>query len=148
MESIKIENLLDKYFEAKTTIEEEKELHNYFTQEDIPSHLQDYKAMFSFFAKNKLETSNKPVQIKNIQSPKNYKKRFNWLQISAAIILLIATIYFIKPTKISEKEQKQAQTALIESQKAFQLISKNLNKGNKAIAYLKDYEAAKNKIFK
>jgi len=149
MELIKIENLLDKYFEAKTSIEEEKTLQKYFSQAFVPSHLKEYKAMFSYFAANKSETSKKPIKIVSAKSSKKDSKRFNWLSVSAAILLLFATIYFLKPaTKLTKEEQKQAQTALIETQKAFQLISENLNKGNKAIAYLNDYEVTKNKIFK
>ena len=50
---------------------------------------------------------------------------------------------------LSVQEQKEAQIAFQETQKAFQLISENLNKGgNVAIAGLGEFEKAQNKVFK
>ncbi len=144
MELTKIENLIEKYFEGNTSIEEEKILHVYFAQIYVPAHLQEYQAMFRYFSENKREISSQPIQVKT----KKKAWEMSWLSIAAAIILLF-TIYKVIPNDtISLKERVEAEQAFVETQKAFQLISQNLNKGNKAIAYLKDYEVVKNKIFK
>ena len=42
----------------------------------------------------------------------------------------------------------EAQKAMKDTQKAFQLLSKNMNKGTAAIAYLDEYQSTTNKIFK
>lgn len=144
MELIKIENLLEKYFEGNTSIEEEKVLHTYFAQAYVPIHLQEYQTMFCYFSENKAEVSNQPIQVKT--KKKTWKK--NWLSIAAAIVLLFAIYKIVPNDTISSKERAEAERAFVETQKAFQLISQNLNKGNNAIAYLKDYEVTKNKIFK
>ncbi len=41
-----IEQLLDKYFEAQTTLEEEQILRAFFAQEDVPVHLLSYRKLF------------------------------------------------------------------------------------------------------
>ena len=49
-----IEQLLDKYFEAQTTLEEEQILRAFFAQEDVPAHLLPYREFFTYqsFGKN------------------------------------------------------------------------------------------------
>ncbi len=144
MELINIEKLLDKYFDGTTSIDEENALKEYFAKNDIPSHLQDYKAMFTYFAKNKEEVSSKNIQVKT--EKKTW--RFNWLIASAAALLLFVSVYQFTPKGPTDSEIKEAQIAFNETKKAFQLISDNLNKGNNAIAFLNEYESTKSKIFK
>ena len=49
-----IEQLLDKYFEAQTSLEEEQILRAFFAQEDVPVHLLSYREFFTYqsFGKN------------------------------------------------------------------------------------------------
>ena len=143
MDLIKIENLLEKYFEGTTSLTEEDTLQTYFSQAYVPAHLQEYQTMFAYFSNNKAEVSKQPIQVKT--KKKTWQK--SWLSIAAAMLLLF-TIYQLTPKELTDAERAEAQVAYIETQKAFQLISQNLNKGNNAIAYLQDYEVTKNKIFK
>ena len=145
MELAKIENLIEVYFEGNTTLDEERILQKYFSQPFVPAHLQEYKVMFNYFVDNKAEVSKQPIQVNT------KKKAWNrsWLSIAAAIVLLF-TIYKIMPTGdgFTDVERAEAQRAYVETQKAFQLISNSLNRGNSSIAYLENYEVTKNKIFK
>lgn len=45
---MKIEELLDKYFEGETSCEEERELRRFFTEEKVPEHLQTYRPLFAY----------------------------------------------------------------------------------------------------
>lgn len=49
-----IEQLLDKYFEAQTSLGEEQILRAFFAQEDVPAHLLSYREFFTYqnFGKN------------------------------------------------------------------------------------------------
>ena len=49
MELRKIKELLEKYFEARTTSEEERLLSDYFSGSKIPEELSPYKALFAFY---------------------------------------------------------------------------------------------------
>lgn len=44
---MKIEELLDRYFEGQTSCEEERQLRRFFTTESIPEHLQVYHPLFA-----------------------------------------------------------------------------------------------------
>lgn len=43
-----IEQLLDRYFDCLTTLEEEQILRSFFNQEDVPAHLMQYRDLFLF----------------------------------------------------------------------------------------------------
>lgn len=45
-----IEKLLDRYYEGETTLEEERQLRQFFQGNDVPAHLQSHAAQFSYFA--------------------------------------------------------------------------------------------------
>ncbi len=48
MNTERIEQLLDKYFEGETSLEEEKLLRDYFKNEEVPEHLQSYRGQFAY----------------------------------------------------------------------------------------------------
>ena len=43
-----IEQLLERYWQGETTLQEENILRSFFSQQDIPEHLQKYKAFFTY----------------------------------------------------------------------------------------------------
>ena len=50
MASVKIENLVEKYFQAETSIAEENELRNYFSSQNVVAHLEQYKPLFGYLS--------------------------------------------------------------------------------------------------
>lgn len=130
MELAKIEALLEKYFEANTTIAEENILKDYFAKEDIPTHLIEYKEMFNFFSDSSLETSNRSIKLTKSSM------RIQWLSIAAMLVFFVG-IYSVYLQNENEKEE--ARLAYMETQKALDLISKSLNKGTVAIAQLDNF---------
>lgn len=139
MELAKIEKLINKYLEAETTLEEERILKNYFSKDDIPLHLVEYKKLFNYYSNSSSDISTKSIILP--QSSVSLK----WLSVAAMVILFVSS-FSIYQKNIAEKEE--AKLAYIETQKALELISYNLNKGNGAIAQLQTFENTQNKIFK
>ena len=43
-----IEQLLQRYWEAQTTLEEERILRAFFSQDDVPASLMQYKSLFCY----------------------------------------------------------------------------------------------------
>ena len=120
-------------------MEEEIFLKKYFSENEVPPHLEAYRKLFSYFSDNSLDVSSKPISL-----PKN-RSIISWLAV-AAIAVFFVSIFSIHQNNISE--QKQAELAYMETQKALELISLSLNKGNNAIAQLQTFENSQNKIFK
>ena len=138
MELAKIENLLEKYFEAKTTIKEEAVLKEYFAQDKVAPHLIEHKELFNFFSDSSLETSNRTIELtKKSKNPISIK----WLSIAAMLVFFVG-IYSVYQQNESEKEE--ARLAYIETQKALDLISNSLNKGTGAVAQLDKFNKGTN----
>jgi len=143
MELSNIEKLIEKYENAETSLQEEQVLKAFFQQDAIPAHLLEYKTMFNYFEQSSTERYTKSIQLK----PR--KSNWKWLSIAATVALLVSIYTINSPGTISESERQEAQLAFQETQKAFQLISQNLNKGNTvAFAGLQEFGKAQNKVFK
>lgn len=141
MELDNIERLLEKYFEATTTVDDERKLREYFSQDDVATHLQQYRPMFNYFSNAKEEKYTKQVPLK----PRvNYYK---WLSVAAAVVLTFG-IYFGKQYQDrKQRELEQAEYAYQETKKAFELLAENFGRGTEKVAYLKEFEEAKQKIY-
>ncbi len=148
MELIKIEYLIEKYFEAETSSADEQVLRDYFSSPNVAQHLQQYQSVFEYFKQTKNEqfTASIPLQTK--------KRNVKWLSIAASVTILfgVATFTFLnnETTKVSEKlgSYDNPEVALKETQKALAMLSTQVNIGIESVNYLSTYQKSKEKIFK
>ena len=138
MESNRIDQLLVKYLDAETTLQEEALLQDYFQNSNVAPHLEEYRALFGYFSESKTERYTKTIQLNTQQ--KNWK----WLSVAASVVLLFSVYKGYE----NNQDRKEARVAFENTKNAFQLLSKNMNKGTAAMAYLGEYETTTNKIFK
>lgn len=146
MELAKIEQLLNKYLEGNTSIAEEKELKAYFSSNNVALHLQPYKSMFGYF-KNQKEvqfTKTLPLQPRK----RNVVK---WIGVAASFVVLFGTAFFYMNSNVSNEDlgtYDDPEVAFIETQKALEMLSKNVNQGVEGVALLNEYNQSKETIFK
>lgn len=85
---MKIEELIERYFEGQTSCEEERELRCFFNRENVPEHLQVYRPLFIC-----LEQEVKAFREKSTPTAKlpSYRRRFIYMMsgVAAGILLLI-----------------------------------------------------------
>ncbi|SDE66162.1 hypothetical protein SAMN05421636_106289 [Pricia antarctica] len=139
----KIEQLLEKYFEADTTAFEEADLRAYFSQDTVAEHLEQYAPMFQYFSKEKEERFTKEVL-----KPKTGTSRriwYSWVSI-AAIVLLLVGAYFKTSMASSTLEDEYTQEEIAAAQEALSLLSINFNKGAGQIVYLEEFEKNTNRF--
>jgi hypothetical protein len=148
MELDRIENLLEKYFEAATSIAEEKELKNYFASSDVAQHLKQYQPIFGYSTQAKHEQFTATI-------PLITKKRSSvvWFSVAASVAVLLSVGLFTfnhynQPKSNDLGTYDDPEVAFRETQKALALISESVNKGIGSMSYLNEYEQTKNKIFK
>ena len=135
----KIEALLEKYFEATTTLEEEQVLKDYFTSNDVAGHLQQYTMLFVGFSAGATEIYEPEFKVP--------KRRFNYKKfaVAAAVVLFAGTIGWFE---IQRQEKIEAQQAYQDTIEALELLSNKFNKGAQRVAHLGEFERTKNQIFK
>ncbi|MRH99928.1 hypothetical protein GH721_05210 [Kriegella sp. EG-1] len=135
MELNNIEKLLEKYFEAKTSVTEEDTLHKYFSQESVAPHLEQYKDMFQYFKSAKQERFTKEVPIVSEVTAVR-KKRFGWYS-AAGAVAICAGLYFNQPKTIEDQYSPEEIAA---AQEALALLGTNFSKGSNQISYLDEFE--------
>jgi thiamine kinase-like enzyme len=144
MEINKIEELIEKYLEGNTSLQEENVLKTFFLSQNIPSHLNQYKAVFSYYSQSKKETT------KEIILPKKHKS-IKWIRIAASVFLvtMIASYLYQNTTKKEDLGTFDTpEEAFVETHKALQLVASNINSGMKNASYIEEYEKTKKIIFK
>jgi len=140
MELDNIEQLLEKYFEATTTLAEEKLLKAYFSTNRVAPHLKEYQPIFAQLEKAKNESFKRPFQVKQKSN------HFKWVSVAAAVILFFG-IYFMQP-KNDPLENEYTQEEIASAQEALKLLAFNFDKGTQQISYLQEFEKNTNKFLK
>ena len=146
MELNKIDTLLEKYFQGKTSISEEKELKNYFSSSDVAKHLEQYKPLFGYFLEAKAQEFKQTILLQA------KKRNVTWLSIAASVVVLlgISTFsYLHQPDEKNDLGTYQSPEAAFEAtQKALSLLSENVNVGIESVSYINEFENSKELIFK
>lgn len=144
MESVKIEKLLNAYFEGNTSISEERILLDYFNSEGVAEDLIQFKPLFMGLKAAKEEKSTKTIELPALKGKNNSSWGYS---IAAMFIVLfgIAGFYFSQPKYT--QEEKEALAAFEKSKETMLLLSENLNKGAERLTFVDQFEIEKDKIF-
>ena len=105
---MKIDELLDKYFEGETSCEEERELRRFFTEEEVPEHLQTYRPLFAYLNREATSmaepTEEKSVTTESAKEVPAQRKPFRLYRtfyavsgIAAGLLLLLGVAKIIFP---------------------------------------------------
>ena len=140
MELDRIEQLLEKYFDATATVAEEEVLRSYFLSDNVATHLEQYTPMFNYFSLAKEERYTKQVQV----NPR--KNIYKWASIAAVVVFMMG-IYFNSSTVSSDNlEEVYTAEEIASAQEAFALLAMNFNKGTEQIYHLEEFEVSTNKF--
>ena len=149
MEYKNIKELMEKYWDGETDLQEESTLKTYFAGADVHPSLEQFRALFSYYKvsreDNFLDSIDTAV-LEHIQGkavPKEAKVRSltRVLSIAAAILVLIGTVTVFwntdttGPNKgaktITFNEPDEAKLALAEVKAALALVSNKVNEGKR-----------------
>lgn len=83
---MRIDELINKYFEGETSAAEEQEIRMFFAKENVPQHLLLYKPMFAYFEE---EIARKEVKVVTTNRFKRRKIFYMVSGIAAAMLLLL-----------------------------------------------------------
>lgn len=143
LNSAEVEQLLNRYLEAETTLEEEKQLRLWFSTNEIPPHWAPYHSLFSFLSEEHSITypnqSQKPTMEAHLAQHKNERPRrriYLWTSVAAATVLVALGLNYMHQQQLAaEKEALLAQQnelnikSFEQIASALMLVSETLNKG-------------------
>jgi hypothetical protein len=154
----KIEQLVIKYENGETTLQEEALLKDYFSKETVAPHLEMYKPMFVYFLAAQQEQSTKDVALK----PRKTYGIYKWISVAAVAVLMFSLYTQInKPVQYSD-EQIVAYNKTVgalnllsstfnkgtENLQALDIMSSNFKKGAQSLEHVDAFTKTTNKIFK
>ncbi|CAM3495705.1 hypothetical protein [Aequorivita lipolytica] len=144
MESVKIKQLLEAYFEGATSISEEKMLQDYFNNEKVADNLVQYQPIFVALKAAKEERS---TMVFNLPETKPQTSKKWWYSVAAILVVAfgVGSFYFSQPSYT--QEEKEALATFEKSKRAMMLLSENFNKGTERLTFVGQFERTKDKIF-
>ena len=160
MDSRHIEQLLEKYWNAETSLEEEQELRAFFLGGQVPESLKETADLFRFFEAEKskgLEEKFEKVVTKALRERRGGKvismgSFRNVARIAAGIGVLVVATYFIRNEVRKSYPQELQDTytdpelAFEETKKALQMISSSFGKAKREAGKMKVFNEAEKKI--
>jgi transcription initiation factor TFIIIB Brf1 subunit/transcription initiation factor TFIIB len=148
MEQSRKEELLWKYENGKSNLQEEKELKDHFKNNSESSN-ENLAAVFSYYDLQSKVELNAPINIKK-KSTKDV-----WLGLAASLVMVFGLLFVLLQNKEEVTSDSLVLTAsenpeevLKETQKALALLSVQVNTGLGSVRYLKEYQKSKEKIFR
>lgn len=137
MESQRIHILLQKYFEAETTLSEENELITYFTSDKVDENLKMYIPMFSGIIELSAEEDpNLGEDLMNyiLESEHKEKLRYRWMWqivtgIAASVVLVMLAVNFYSSQNQWKDTFSDPKQAYSEANKTLEFVAGKYNKG-------------------
>ena len=137
MESQKINILLQKYFDAETTIDEENELITYFTSGEVDENLKMYVPMFSGMKELSAEEDlglGDDLMNYILESEHKEKLRYRWMWqivtvVAASVILALLAVNFYSSQTDWDNQFKDPDQAYVEASKTLEFVAGKYNKG-------------------
>lgn len=157
MDSKQVEALLEKYWNCETSLEEEKQLREYF-KGSVASSMGKTAELFRYFETQRWQgvgvNFDREVRKKIAHKPagRSVKMFVNYARIAAGIAVVIAAGYFIhlevrKANPGSEEDTySDPRVALEETKKALMMISNSFNKAHQQAGKVNMFNEAEQKI--
>ncbi len=152
------EELLRKYWNCETSLEEEKHLREYFAGGDIPEQLRDTAILFQYFEEAKKKSLNDVAfdgQVMRKVNPREGQVRklvYNTMRIAAGLIVVVTATWFIR-TEVRETIPQEVvdtyddpELAFEETKKALLMISKTFGTAEEQTRKINMFNEAQEEI--
>lgn len=159
MDFNRIEELLEKYWNGETTLEEEKILRTFFNGGDVPEKWKETASMFQYFEASKGRSLNDVAfdgEILKMVQPKKEgrvaRMVYNSMRIAAGLAVVITATWFIHNEVKTTIPQEVADTyddpkmAFEETKKALLMISKSFGKAEEQARKINMFNQAQEEI--
>lgn len=160
MDYNRIEELLNRYWECETTLEEERELKAFFQSEDIPAQWKKEAALFNYFKEERSEGRlgeffdhrilEQVHEMDGAQSvEKKGKIRRMWQDIVrvAAVVLVLVTAVVVTRDNYNNLDEddpvaQETREAYEQTKAALLMLSRSMNKGTEQVGKMAVFNEA------
>lgn len=158
MDSKRIEELLNRYWECETSLEEERELRDYFQSEKIPTQYKETASLFRYFNENKKKSLNDltfdSAVLNKVKPARGVVVRmfYNSMRIAAGIAVLVLAVWFVRTEIRKTTPQAEVDTyddpqlAFEETKKALMMISKSFGRAETEAKKINMFNEAQQEI--
>ncbi len=159
MDSKQIVELVNKYWNAETSVDEEQQLREYFTHQKVDDSLKEIAALFQYFQnqKNKslndLSFDNKVIN--KLEKPPRSRVMqlvYNSMRIAAGVAVLMVAVWFVRneirkttPQEIVDTYD-DPQKAFEETKQALLMISKSFGKVQKEAQHINIFNEVQQQV--
>lgn len=140
MELKQVHKLIEAYFEGTTSLEEEKSLATYFSEEDIDPTLDAYLPYFATLAQERKQVSTKPFL-------SNSKKRKRWIRVAVVAASFLVGLLVFQQTQQPATPTPE-ELAFEEFKANMFMVSQHLNRGMEGVAYMETLNTTTSKYIK
>lgn len=162
MDSNRLNELLSKYWNCETSLEEEAELREHFKSGNIPDELRETAPLFHYFEENKKKSLNDisfdGQVLEKIKTPGKQGQMarlvYNSMRIAAGLTVVLAATWFIRNEIRSTTPQEVVDTyddpkmAFEETKKALMMISKSFGTAEQEAKKINLFNEAQEEIQK
>jgi hypothetical protein len=159
MDSKQIDELLKKYWNCETSLEEEQLLRDYFNGRNVPEQFKDASLLFQYFHDQKKKSASDLTIDQNILAkPKADNKvrsvtwAYNTLRIAAGVLVLMTAIWFVRSEIRKSTPQEMVDTyddpqlAFEETKRALLMISKGFGTAEQQAKKINLFNEAQDQI--
>jgi len=160
MDSNKLEELLNKYWNCETSLEEEQQLRKYFQEEGIPEQWKETGSLFRYFESQKKKSLKEEATFDDriVRQIKDHKRNtpprflYSTMRIAAGIAVLVIAIWFVR-SEVRKTTPKQMvdtyedpKLAFEETKKALLMISRSFGKAEEQAKKINLFNEAQQEI--
>lgn len=158
MDSEYIDELLNKYWNCETTLEEEEVLKAHFKTSTVPEPLKETAALFQYFEerrkKNLNDISFDKQVMKKVRRPKGQVTSFlyNSMRIAAGVVVLVLAVWLVRVEVRKDAPAEFADTyndpdkAFEETKKALMMISRSFSTAEEHVKKINLFNEAQEEI--
>lgn len=144
MEYNNVQQLLDRYFEGETSIQEEQQLRSYFASTDVDVAFEMYTPLFGAFQKASEITYDVPIALPKKRSPLKYVA-------SIAAVAIVALVLWVQnvdnDTNISSTYASE-EVAILKTKQALGVMSQMITNSTTKLEVVNEFDKASSTLFK
>ena len=146
MELNNLRNILQKYEDGDTSLQEERDLKKFFSSEEVPEEFIAYKSIFNFNVESRKIEFSKDSQLKFTP-----KTKWAYAGVAASILIIMSFLFFNELSNKALEDQnlgtiEDPEQAYLKTKETLKMVADVFSEGRDDLKYLNEFNKTKNKF--